>query len=231
MTKKSARERIVYLSDENAFSEIFSEILPSDPLGIEGYEEKIEKEKAKSGENEAVIVGITSIKGEKTCVFSFEPSFMMGSMGKVVGEKIGKIFEYAASNDLPVVGITASGGARMQEGILSLMQMAKTAAAVKKHSDKGLFFLSILTDPTMGGATASFAMLGDVIIAEPESRIGFAGRRVVERMSKSVLSDDFQTAEFQLKNGFIDDIVPYEEQREYVAFMLKTNKKKDENNG
>lgn len=228
VTKKSARERIVYLSDENAFSEIFSEILPSNPLGIDGYEEKIEKEKAKSGESEAVIVGITSIKGEKTCVFSFESSFMMGSMGKVVGEKIGKIFEYAESNDLPVVGITASGGARMQEGILSLMQMAKTAASVKKHSDKGLFFLSILTDPTMGGATASFAMLGDVIIAEPESRIGFAGRRVVERMSKSVLSDDFQTAEFQLKNGFIDDIVPYEEQREYVAFMLKTNKKKGE---
>lgn len=229
--RPTARERILFLSDENAFVETNRESVFVNPLEVDGYIEKLEKEREKSGENEAVIVGTTQIFGEKTCIFAFEPSFMMGSMGAAVGEKITRIFELATENGLPVIGITASGGARLQEGIISLMQMAKTAATVKRHSDKGLFYLSVLTDPTMGGATASFAMLGDVVIAEPRARVGFAGKRVVERMSGKSVSDDFQTAEFQLKNGFIDDIVPIEKQREYIGFMLKTNKKKDAQNG
>ena len=147
--------------------------------------------------------------------------FMMGSMGTVVGDRITALFEYATKHKLPVLGYTVSGGARMQEGILSLMQMAKVSAAVKKHDEHGLLYLVCLTDPTMGGVTASFAMLGDIIIAEPGARIGFAGRRVVEQVTGEKLPDFFQTAEFQLQNGFVDEIVPREEQKNHIAKLLE----------
>lgn len=146
---------------------------------------------------------------------------MMGSMGTALGDKITLLFEYAISKKLPVIGYTVSGGARMQEGMLSLMQMAKVSGAVKRHSDAGLFYLVCATDPTTGGVTASFAMLGDVIIAEPGALIGFAGRRVIEQVMGQKLPDEFQSAEFQLQNGFVDAIVPREEQRAYLWHMLR----------
>ena len=145
---------------------------------------------------------------------------MMASMGSVVGEKITRLFEHATANKLPVVGFTASGGARMQEGIISLMQMAKISGAVKNHSNEGLLYLTILTDPTTGGVTASFAMQGDIIIAEPKALVGFAGRRVVEQTTKSQLPDNFQSAEFLLEHGFVDAIVPRDELKDTIAQVL-----------
>ena len=165
-------------------------------------------------------IDFPSYGGNDTCIFIMEPNFMMGSMGTVVGDRITALFEYATKNRLPVIGYTVSGGARMQEGALSLMQMAKVSAAAKRHSDAGLLYVVCTTDPTMGGATASFAMLGDIIISEPGAMIGFAGKRVVEQVTGEVLPDNFQSAEFQLKNGFIDDIVPRQEQRAYLANIL-----------
>ena len=153
------------------------------------------------------------------------PEFMMGSMGTVVGDRITALFEYATLHRLPVVGYTVSGGARMQEGVLSLMQMAKVSAAVRQHSDAGLLYIAGLTDPTMGGVTASFAMLGDILFAEPQARIGFAGKRVVEQVAGEKLPDSFQTAEFQLQNGFLDEIVERSEQREHLAKLLMLHKR------
>ena len=166
----------------------------------------------------AMIVAKSTAAGVREAVM--DPAFMMGSMGTVVGDRITALFEYAIANRLPVIGYTVSGGARMQEGMLSLMQMAKTSAAVKRHSDAGLPYIVGLTDPTMGGVTASFAMLGDIIFAEPGARIGFAGRRVVEQVTGETLPDSFQTAEFQLENGFIDEIVPRDKQPEHLALLL-----------
>jgi len=150
-----------------------------------------------------------------------DSTFIMASMGTVVGEKITRLFEMATAEKLPVVIFTASGGARMQEGIMSLMQMAKISAAVKKHSNAGLLYITVLTDPTTGGVTASFAMLGDIILAEPQSLIGFAGRRVIEQTVRQTLPDDFQKAEFLLKHGFVDAIVKRQEMREKLALLLK----------
>jgi acetyl-CoA carboxylase carboxyl transferase subunit beta len=153
-----------------------------------------------------------------------DPYFMMGSMGCVVGEKITRIFEHATENNLPVIGFTVSGGARMQEGILSLMQMAKTSGAVKRHGDSGNLYITVLTDPTTGGVTASFAMEGDIIIAEPNALVGFAGPRVIEQTIRQKLPEGFQRAEFMLKNGFIDAIVPRNQQKEYIARLLSFHK-------
>ena len=160
------------------------------------------------------------MNGIDTVLCVMDPTFMMGSMGVITGEKITRAFEYATENAMPIVVCTAAGGARMQEGALSLMQMAKVSAAAKRHSDAGLLYVVCTTDPTMGGATASFAMLGDIIISEPGAMIGFAGKRVVEQVTGEVLPDNFQSSEFQLKNGFIDDIVPRQEQRAYLANIL-----------
>lgn len=216
-----ARLRIEYLVDEGSFCELFGQEVFTDPIRFPDYAEKYNAAKARSGENEAVLCGTAKILKQETCLFVMNPQFMMGSMGTVVGDKIAALFEYALKNKLPVVGYTVSGGARMQEGILSLMQMAKVSAAVKRHSDAGLFYLVCATDPTMGGTTASFAMLGDVIIAEPGARIGFAGKRVVEQVTGEVLPEWFQSADFQLKNGFLDGIVPRDKQRDYLGRMLK----------
>ncbi len=215
-----ARARIGYLSDTDSFTELFGEEIFTDPIAFPDYREKYAAAKGKSHENEGVICGVTKIEGHAACLFVMNPDFMMGSMGTVVGDRITALFEYATERKLPVIGYTVSGGARMQEGMLSLMQMAKTSAAVKRHSDAGLLYIVGLTDPTMGGVTASFAMLGDIIFAEPEARIGFAGKRVVEQVTGEKLPDSFQTAEFQLQNGFIDEIVPRREQRAHLARLL-----------
>ena len=191
------------------------------PLNFPGYNDKIETVRIASAEKEAVVCGTASIGAQKCCLFVMESYFMMGSMGSAVGEKITSLFEYAVQHRLPVVGFTVSGGARMQEGLLSLMQMAKTSAAVKRHSDAGLLYIAVLTDPTTGGVTASFAMEADIIIAEPGATVGFAGARVIEQTTRKALPEGFQTSEFVLKHGFIDSIVPRVSLKSYLAELLK----------
>lgn len=215
-----ARNRIELLSDTGKFEELYGQEVFTDPLGFPDYRKKYTDAKSKSLENEGVLCGITRIEGQRTAIFVMNPEFMLGSMGTVVGDRITALFEYALKNRLPVVGYTVSGGARMQEGMLSLMQMAKVSGAAKRHSDAGLLYVVCMTDPTMGGVTASFAMLGDIQIAEPGARIGFAGRRVVEQVTGEKLPAEFQTAEFQLRNGFLDEIVPREKQRAYIGRIL-----------
>lgn len=175
-----ARVRIESLVDEGSFEEMWENVVGGDPIGFPDYPAKCESSREKSGESEGVLCGRAKIGGHRTCLFVMESKFMMGSMGTVVGDRITALFEYATREKLPVVGYTVSGGARMQEGMLSLMQMEKTSAAIRRHNDAGLFYLVSATDPTTGGVTASFAMLGDVIISEPGAQIGFAGKRVVE---------------------------------------------------
>jgi len=218
-----ARSRICLIADEKSFKEHDAFMESGNPISFPDYEKKIADAKEKTGEREAVVTGEIKIKGMDCCVFAMDSRFMMASMGSVVGEKITRIFEYATKYNLPVVGYCCSGGARMQEGMVSLMQMAKTSAAAKYHSDAGNFFCSVLTDPTTGGVTASFAMLGDVILAEPNALVGFAGKRVIEQTTHSELPPTFQRAEFQKENGFVDEIVPVEEQRAYIYNLLRLN--------
>lgn len=219
--RMSARQRIKFIADKGTFTEMFSEIKSKDPISFPGYEEKLEQARAASKEEEGVICGTAKIGGYECVLFIMEPYFMMGSMGTAVGERITSSFEYALEHSLPVVGYTASGGARMQEGLVSLMQMAKTSAAVKRHSDAGLFYLTVLTDPTTGGVTASFAMEGDIIIAEPGATVGFAGTRVIKQTTKKSLPKGFQTAESLMEHGFIDAVVPRRVQKAVIAQILK----------
>jgi len=216
-----ARIRIDYVVDEGSFTEMFGGRIAVDPISFPDYKEKFASAEKKSGENEGVICGV----GIKTCIFSMNPEFMMGAMGTVLGDRVTSIFEYATAENLPVIGFTVSGGARMQEGVLSLMQMAKVSAAVKKHSDAGLLYVVMATDPTMGGVTASFAMLGDIILSEPGANIGFAGKRVVEQVTRETLPDFFQSAEFQLKNGFLDDIVERKDLKGYLGKLLELHER------
>ena len=220
-----ARTRAKALLDKDSFQELFKNIETVDPLHFPGYSEKMERGRNGSGEEEAVLCGTATIRRQPCAVFVMDPQFMMGSMGSVVGEKIARLFEYAAEKKLPVVGFTASGGARMQEGVLSLMQMAKTSGAVNYHSQKGGLYITVLTDPTTGGVTASFAMLGDIILSEPNATIGFAGRRVIEQTTKKKLPDDFQKAEFLLEHGFVDAIVPRNEMRETLERLLRQHRR------
>lgn len=215
------RERVSYLADEGTFEELFSELKSKDILDFPGYDQKLRNAKLASREKEAVLCGKAEIGGFPCVMFLMDPNFMMGSMGTVVGEKITRAFEFATEQGLPVIGCTVSGGARMQEGILSLMQMAKTSAAVKLHSDAGLFYLTLLTDPTTGGVTASFAMDGDIIMAEPGSTVGFAGARVIEQTIRKKLPQGFQKAEFLLDHGFVDLIVPRAQQKETIVKLLR----------
>ena len=219
--RMKARHRIQMITDTGSFHELFAGMKADDPLNFPGYKEKIETVRIASSEKEAVICGTATIGKQKCCLFVMEPYFMMGSMGTVVGEKITALFEYAISHRLPVIGYTVSGGARMQEGLLSLMQMAKTSAAVKRHSDAGLLYIAVLTDPTTGGVTASFAMEADIIVAEPGATVGFAGKRVIEQTTKKALPKGFQTAEFVLEHGFIDSIVSRNNQKKYLTRLLK----------
>lgn len=216
----SAQERLALTVDEGSFEELFTGLETTNPLNFPNYEEKLSQARQQTGLDEAVMTGLAQIKGNKVALAIMDARFIMASMGTVVGEKITRLFELATKEGLPMVIFTASGGARMQEGIMSLMQMAKISAAVKRHSNAGLFYLTVLTDPTTGGVTASFAMEGDIILAEPQALIGFAGRRVIETTVRQTLPDDFQKAEFLLDHGFVDAIVPRMDLRERIAFLL-----------
>lgn len=219
--RMKGRQRINLITDRGSFKELFSGLTSGNPLEFPGYEHKLETVQAASREEEAVICGTASIGGQECCIFVMEPYFMMGSMGSIVGEKITRTFEYALEHGMPVIGWTVSGGARMQEGLLSLMQMTKTSAAVKRHSDAGLLYIAVLTDPTTGGVTASFAMEADIILAEPGATVGFAGARVIEQTTRKTLPKRFQTAEFVLEHGFIDKISDRRRQRKLLAELLK----------
>jgi acetyl-CoA carboxylase carboxyl transferase subunit beta len=218
--RMNARQRLKFIADKGSFSELFGDLRSTDILGFPGYGKKLEGTRNACGEEEAVVCGTARVGGKSCCIFVMEPYFMMGSMGTVVGEKITRLFEYATEQKTPVLGYTVSGGARMQEGILSLMQMAKTSGAVKRHSDAGLFYLVVLTDTTMGGVMASFAVQADIILAEPGATAGFAGARVVEQTTRKKLPPGFQTAEFLLSHGFADAIVSRKEQKAAVSSLL-----------
>lgn len=219
--RMSGRRRLSFIADKDSFTELFAEVESVDILDFPGYKKKLETTRAACGEREGVICGEAEIEGQRCCLFIMEPYFMMGSMGAAVGEKICRLFEHAMERGLPVVGYTVSGGARMQEGIISLMQMAKTSGAVQRHSELGLLYITVLTDPTTGGVTASFAMEGDIILAEPGATVGFAGARVIEQTTRKKLPQGFQKAEFLLKHGFVDAIVPRSGQREAIACLLR----------
>lgn len=216
----TAKTRIRMIADKGSFQEWDTDLVTSDPLDYPGYEEKIAYLKEKTHMDEAVKTGVCEIGGIKTVLGVCDTRFIMASMGYVVGEKITRAIERATKEKLPIILFCCSGGARMQEGLVSLMQMAKTSAALKKHSDAGLFYIPILTDPTTGGVTASFAMLGDVILAEPGANIGFAGARVIQQTIGQKLPEGFQTAEFLLEHGFIDKIVKREDLKETLITLL-----------
>lgn len=217
--KMGARERISFNFD--GFEELLAEVTGENLLQFPGYDEKLEKSRAASSEKEAVVCGTALSGGHKVAVFAMDYRFMMGSMGHAVGEKIAALFEYAAERKLPVVGFVLSGGARMQEGIVSLMQMAKTSAAVAKHGEAGLLYISVLTDPTTGGVSASFAFESDIIVAEKGALIGFAGPRVIEQTIRQKLPEGFQRAEFLQEKGFVDLIVARKEMKEKLAELIR----------
>lgn len=217
----SVSERIEITVDRDSFKELDSEMISGNPIDFPQYAEKQQELREKTGLKDSVVTGTATIKGSPAVIGIMDSHYMMGSMGSVAGEKITRAFEYATENSLPVIMFTASGGARMQEGIVSLMQMAKTSGAVKLHSDSGGLYITVMTDPTTGGVTASFASLGDIIIAEPKVLIGFAGRRVIESTIKQKLPDDFQLAEFQYEKGFVDMIVERRKMRSTLSHLLK----------
>lgn len=216
----SARKRIKLLLDENSFEEFDYDLVFKNILNFPDYETKISKYKNATNEKEAVITGKGLIHGVEVVLCVMNPKFMMGSMGAIVGEKITQSIEYAIDNKLPVLICCASGGARMQEGMISLMQMAKTSQALSKLSDAGLLYISILTNPTTGGVTASFATLGDIIIAEPNALIAFAGPRVIKQTIKQDLPKGFQTSEFLLEHGFVDLIVNRDQMKDTLFNLL-----------
>ncbi len=216
----SASERLPYLVDEGSFLEVEDGLSPRDFLNFKDYKDKLKSSRKKTGLKDAIIAGEAKIGGKPVSLVVMDFDFIGGSMGSVVGEKIARAIERAIEKRMPFVSVASSGGARMQEGILSLMQMAKTSAAVARLGEAGLPFISLLTDPTFGGVTASFAMLGDIIIAEPKSLIGFAGQRVITDTIKQQLPAGFQRAEFQQEHGMIDMIVPRREMRATLGKIL-----------
>lgn len=217
----SARRRIKQIIDEGTFEEIDADMRTSDLLKFEGYKEKIQALQEKTKIQEAIQTGTGNINGLKVAIGVMDSNFMMGSMGSVVGEKITQLVEKAIQEKLPVILFCVSGGARMQEGIISLMQMAKTSSAIAKLDEAGLLYISVLTDPTTGGVTASFASLGDIILAEPGALIGFAGPRVIEQTIKQKLPEGFQSAEFLLEHGFIDKIVERKELKNTISKLIE----------
>lgn len=219
--KVDAFTRISMLIDEGTFQAWDEHLATKNSLNFPDYNQKIMKLQSKTGLREAVVTGVGKIQGQKTVIGVMDSRFLMGSMGAVVGEKITRAIERATELALPIVIFNASGGARMQEGIVSLMQMAKASAALAKHHEAGLLYLSVLTDPTTGGVTASFAMLGDIILAEPGALIGFAGPRVIEQTIGQKLPVGFQKAEFLLEHGFVDKIVSRKEMKSTIYEILK----------
>ncbi len=226
----NARTRIEQLVDDGSFEEMYSSVSASDPLDFvdtESYKDRQRKAKEKNPDiNEAVVTGLAKIDGEKVALAVMDFEYMGGSMGSAVGEKVTRIIEKALELKLPVIAVTASGGARMQESALSLMQMAKTSCAVAKMNEAKLLYITVLTEPTFGGVTASFGTLGDIIIAEQGARIGFAGRRVIEQTIRQKLPSDFQTAEYLMKYGQIDNIAKRSELKAMLANILKIHKRK-----
>jgi acetyl-CoA carboxylase carboxyl transferase subunit beta len=217
--------RLSTILDPGSFRELNGRISAADPLGFPGYREKLDAAQRKTGLAEAVVTAAGAIDGQKCVVGVMDGRFLMGSMSAAVGEKITLAIECAAKNKLPLILFSASGGARMQEGICSLMQMAKTSAALSRLSKRGQPFISVLTDPTTGGVTASFASLGDIILAEPGARIGFAGPRVIQQTIGETLPEGFQRAEYQDEHGFVDAVVPRERLRETLSRLLRLHGK------
>lgn len=217
----TAKERLRLTADEGSFEEYDAAMATCNPIGFPGYEDKLQSLQEATGLTEAIITGFCRIEGMPCVIGIMDSHFMMASMGSVVGEKITRAFERAEERRLPVILFTASGGARMQEGIVSLMQMAKTSGAVARHGDAGLLYITVLTDPTTGGVAASFASLGDIVIAEPKVLIGFAGRRVIENTIKQRLPDEFQSAEFFLEHGFVDMLVERSSMRKVLGRLLR----------
>ena len=222
----TAKDRITMISDKDSFDEWESDLITENYLNDETYNETLRKAKEKTGLQEAIVVGKATVLGSDIALGICDSNFIMASMGHVVGEKVTRLIERATIEKLPVFIFCCSGGARMQEGMISLMQMEKTSAALKRHSDAGLFYCSVLTDPTTGGVTASFASLGDVIMAEPGAMIGFAGKRVIKQTIGEDLPDGFQTSEFLLEHGMIDGIVQRKRIRQMIQFLTVTNKKR-----
>ena len=222
----SSRRRIKQIADEGTFKEIGGDIVTKDPLNFKGYMRKVEMLKEKTKIEEAVKCGICKIEGEKAVLAVMDGNFLMGSMGSAVGERITIAIETAAKKKLPVIIFCVSGGARMQEGMISLMQMAKTSGALTKLDKEGQLYISVLTDPTTGGVTASFASLGDIILAEPHALIGFAGPRVIEQTINQKLPEGFQSSEFLLEHGFIDKIVERKEMKSTIAKLIRLHKQK-----
>ncbi|RIN78486.1 acetyl-CoA carboxylase, carboxyltransferase subunit beta [Staphylococcus simulans] len=217
----TAYKRIEAISDEGTFKEFDKGMTSANPLDFPGYEEKIQKDQSKTDLNEAVVTGTAKLDGTKYGVAVMDSRFRMGSMGSVVGEKICRIIDYCTEQRLPFILFSASGGARMQEGIISLMQMGKTSVSLKRHSDAGLLYISYMTHPTTGGVSASFASVGDINLSEPRALIGFAGRRVIEQTINEKLPDDFQTAEFLLEHGQLDKVVHRKDMRATLSQLLK----------
>ena len=211
--------------DSGTFRELNAKLPAADPLAFPGYGPKLALAQRKTGLTEAAVTATGAIGGSRCVVGVLDSRFLMGSMSAAVGEKITLAIEYATKNKLPLILFAASGGARMQEGILSLMQMAKTSAALARFSEKGLLYISVLTDPTTGGVTASFASLGDVILAEPGALIGFAGPRVIQQTIGETLPEGFQTAEFQMEHGFVDAVVPRSQMRDTLIRLLRLHGK------
>jgi acetyl-CoA carboxylase carboxyl transferase subunit beta len=220
----NAIERLNIIVDEETFEEFDSSMQSKNPLDFKGYKEKLDKAKEASGLKEAVLTGRGKIDGNDAIICIMDNNFMMGSMGSVVGEKITRAIEKATSLRLPIIIFTTSGGARMQEGTVSLMQMAKVSGALAKHGNAGLLYVTVLTDPTTGGVTASFAMLGDIILAEPGALVGFAGKRVIEQTIKQALPEGFQTAEFLKQKGFVDKIVHRKQLKATLSEILLLHK-------
>lgn len=219
--KVSSGERFAMILDEGEIQEFDAQLMTRDPLGFPGYGDKIVKTQLQTGLVDGIVTGKGRISGLPVMLGVMDAAFFMGSMGTTIGEKLARLFERATQERLPVIVFTASGGARMQEGIFSLMQMAKVSAAIAKHSEEGLLYITVLTDPTTGGVTASFAMLGDIILAEPGALIGFAGPRVIEQTIGQKLPEGFQRAEFLLEHGFVDQIVPRDQLKQTLAAILK----------
>lgn len=218
--RMTAKERLSLLIDNGSFIEHDDNLISINPLNFPEYEEKLKKSREATGLNEALITGDGNLDGKKITIGIMDFSFMGASMGSVYGEKITRLIEFSLKDGLPLLLVVASGGARMQEGILSLMQMAKTSAALSKLHQKGILYISLLTNPTTGGVTASFGMLGDIIIAEPKALIGFAGPRVIEQTIKQRLPSGFQTSEFLLEHGIIDMIVPRKELKQTISRII-----------
>ena len=223
--QSAARVWIDRIADYESFRELDPFLISSDRLGFYRYEEKLREAAHSSRENEAAVTGYASVGGTPCVLVVMEPRFMAGTMGSVVGEKITRAFESAARRRLPVVSLSSSGGARMQEGVLSLMQMAKTAAAVYRHGRKGLLYLSVITDPTLGGVTASFVSLGDVLIGLEGARYGFTGKRIIEETTREALPEDFQTVEYAFRHGQVDCVTAEKDLRDILIHLLRLHRK------